>query len=76
MSESTGKFVAGALIGAAAGAIAGILLAPKSGKETRADITIKAKEYTATGKEMVVQGKKVVKGAIHDTAEKVAKKTS
>ena len=33
-----GKFALGALIGAAAGLVAGILTAPKSGKETRNDI--------------------------------------
>ena len=33
-----GKFALGALIGAAAGLITGILAAPKSGKETRAEI--------------------------------------
>jgi len=76
MSKSTGKFVAGALIGAAAGAIAGVLLAPKSGKETRADIANKAKEYAKTGKEYATKGEKAVKGAIHDAAEKVAEKTS
>jgi gas vesicle protein len=39
-----GKFVVGALIGAAAGLVAGLLTAPKSGKETRADIKEKAAE--------------------------------
>ena len=41
---STGKFLAGFLIGGAVGAIAGILLAPKSGEETRADIAKTSKE--------------------------------
>ena len=35
---SKGKFALGALFGAAAGFVAGILTAPKSGKETREDI--------------------------------------
>jgi gas vesicle protein len=39
-----GKFALGALVGAAAGLIAGILTAPKSGKETRGDIKAKAAE--------------------------------
>lgn len=39
-----GKFALGAVIGIVAGAIAGILTAPKSGKETRADIKAKANE--------------------------------
>lgn len=32
---STGKFIAGFLIGGVVGAVAGILLAPRSGEETR-----------------------------------------
>lgn len=39
-----GKFALGAIIGAAAGIVAGLLTAPKSGKETRADIKDKASE--------------------------------
>ena len=36
--SGAGKFFLGALFGAAVGAIAGILTAPKSGKETRKDL--------------------------------------
>jgi gas vesicle protein len=39
----TSTFLKGTIIGAAVGAIAGILLAPKSGKETQADIKRKVK---------------------------------
>lgn len=38
------KFVLGAFLGMAAGAVAGVLLAPKSGKETRDDLVDKAEE--------------------------------
>ncbi|MGL6057851.1 MAG: YtxH domain-containing protein [Culicoidibacterales bacterium] len=38
------KFLVGAFLGAAAGAVAGVLLAPKSGKETREDLAEKAEE--------------------------------
>lgn len=41
----TGKFIAGILSGAAIGAIAGILFAPKKGTDTRKDITDKSNEY-------------------------------
>lgn len=41
---SKGKFALGALFGAAVGVIAGVLTAPKSGKETRADLKKKANE--------------------------------
>jgi gas vesicle protein len=39
---SKGKIVAGVLIGTAVGLATGILTAPKSGKETRADLKVKA----------------------------------
>jgi len=46
-------FAIGALISAAAGYIAGILTAPQSGKETRADIKNKATEsYAAAEREL------------------------
>jgi len=38
MSKNSGKFFMAGVIGALAGAIGGLLLAPKSGKETRDDI--------------------------------------
>lgn len=38
MKDSTKKFALGAIIAGAAGYVAGILTAPKSGKETRKDI--------------------------------------
>jgi len=41
---SKGKFALGALFGAVVGLTAGLLTAPKSGKETRADIKAKAKD--------------------------------
>ncbi len=44
---SKGKFAIGALIGAAIGAAAGILTAPKSGKETREDLKKKADSVKA-----------------------------
>lgn len=47
------KFFLGAMIGAIGGAVAGILFAPKSGKETRKVIGDKAKEYAKEGKEIL-----------------------
>ena len=44
--NSGGKFFIGAAIGAAVGAITALLTAPKSGKETRADIKSKATEMS------------------------------
>ncbi len=41
---SKGKFAAGTIFGAIVGLAAGILTAPKSGKETRADLKMKAED--------------------------------
>ena len=43
-SSGAGKFALGAAIGTAVGGGAGILTAPKSGKETRQDVARKARE--------------------------------
>lgn len=52
-SGATGKIVLGTAIAAAAGYVAGILTAPKSGKETRDDIKNKASEvYAVAEKEL------------------------
>jgi len=59
--SGSGKFILGAAIGGAIGAIAGILSAPKSGKETRADIAKKAGEVKETADKKVEQGKEVAK---------------
>ena len=53
MDKRAKKFALGAVIAAAAGYVAGILTAPKSGKETRKDITDTAvKTYKTAEKEL------------------------
>jgi len=51
MKKSTGHFVLGAIFGMALGAIAGVLSAPKSGKETRAEIKAKGSKIYRDQKE-------------------------
>lgn len=51
MSNRTTDFLAGLLIGGLIGAAAGILYAPKSGKETREDIGRKTEEWMAKAKD-------------------------
>ncbi len=46
MSNSSGKVIAGFLLGAAAGLTVGLLFAPRSGAETRQNIEKKAKDYS------------------------------
>jgi len=74
MSDNKGKFILGAAIGAIAGAAAGILFAPKSGKETRKIIGDKAKEYAEKSKEMLDNGKVATKEKIKEVADTVSKK--
>ena len=50
MSSRSGDFIKGLLMGGLVGAIAGILYAPKSGKETREDIGKRAEEIMAKAK--------------------------
>jgi gas vesicle protein len=56
----TFSFFKGLFIGAIAGAAAGILLAPKSGKETQEDLKKLAKEYTEKAVDMYEATKKML----------------
>ena len=52
---SAGKFIAGFIVGGAIGAIAGILLAPKSGEETRQMLSDSAKDMIKKADETAKQ---------------------
>ncbi len=52
---SAGKFIAGFVVGGAIGAIAGILLAPKSGEETRQQLSKTAKDMIQKADETAKQ---------------------
>ncbi len=76
-NDGSGKFFLGAALGAIAGGITGILTAPKSGKQTRADIEREGKKFA---KKVQKEGKKIgskveteIKKA---TSGKTAKKNS
>ena len=56
----SGKFFIATMVGAVAGAIGGLLLAPQSGKKTREDI-----------KKVALKLSKEINGTIKDTKEKV-----
>jgi len=60
---SKNKFVIGTILGAAAGVVAGVLTAPKSGQETREDLKAKAaelKEETARRAQATKDAKKPI----------------
>ncbi len=73
---TTGKTVLTFLGGAAAGVLAGILLAPKSGKETREEIAKRATEITdEIGLALEANGQKIkslTNSAIAEVNKKVA----
>jgi gas vesicle protein len=65
-SDKTFSFFKGALVGAIAGAAAGLLFAPKSGKETREDIKKLALEIGDKGKDIYLQARKKVLTMVKD----------
>lgn len=73
-NKGSGKFILGAALGALTGAVAGILFAPKSGKETRKLIVDKTKEYGEKGKEMIEKGTDIAKDKIKEAADTISEK--
>ncbi len=55
-----GLLVVGLLLGAAVGAAAALLLAPKSGREVRDDLAARAKKARETANESLQQGREKV----------------
>lgn len=75
---SKAKFALGALVGAAAGLVAGFLTAPKSGKETREDLKRKANEIKDTTSEKVEKIRSQAEekaGEMRDRAEEMRIRT-
>ncbi len=67
---SVGKFLAGFAIGAAIGAVTGILLAPKSGEETREQLGQMASDIADKTEATVQDIKKRADNLISDAQEK------
>jgi gas vesicle protein len=70
MKDSTGKMILGVIIGAAVGAVAGILFAPDKGSVTRKKIADKAKETGDNLKETVTGKFEEVKDFVTETMDK------
>ena len=64
MGRDDGSFMKGILLGAAVGAAAGILFAPKPGAETRADIKKKAGELQEKSEDLYAQAQKAVSNRV------------
>ena len=69
---SKGKFGLGLLFGAAVGAVAGILTAPKSGKETRKELKEKAEEIGKVVKEKTSEAAENTEKVIDEVKEKTS----
>ncbi len=68
------KVGGGLLVGAAVGGMAGMLLAPKAGKETREDIKAKANEVQERTKEMIEETKERA-GEMYDKSRQMIGET-
>lgn len=66
-------FPIAAIVGAVAGVIAGVLVAPKSGKETRADIKEKADELKSKAEAEIDKAKTSASHVVEDTKKKLKK---
>lgn len=67
--HSGSKFAVGAFFGAIFGAIAGLLFAPRSGKETRADLKQRAETTRGTASERAEEIKQKAKEATDEARE-------
>ncbi|OGC70335.1 hypothetical protein A2415_05165 [candidate division WWE3 bacterium RIFOXYC1_FULL_39_7] len=64
------SFLTGVLFGAAVGAVLGMLLAPKSGKETQQDLKEKSEDLVKRGKEKASQIREQVEPVVNEIREK------
>ncbi|WP_276869303.1 YtxH domain-containing protein [Enorma massiliensis] len=69
------SFIVGATIGAAAGTIIGILVAPRSGAETRAMAADMANDAWDSARDMYEQGSEQARAAVSDFGPMVDAKT-
>ena len=67
---SAGKFLAGFLVGGAIGAVAGILLAPKSGEETREMIAKTSSEIYGKTEDSLKEIKEKAEVVVDDLQKK------
>jgi gas vesicle protein len=72
--NNSGKILAAAAAGIAAGAVLGILFAPDKGTETRKKITDQGKKIADGVKEKLNKGKEKLNGLKEDIAQTVKEK--
>ncbi len=72
--DSKGDFLAGVIVGTVVGAVAGILFAPASGKETRTRIAEKGKDVKEQAVITAKEKKEAVKSSSKDLINKLRDK--
>ena len=70
MGKQTGRFALATVVAAAAGYVAGVLTAPKSGKETRGDIKDAANKKITELEKLLKQKHTELSGLIQNVADK------
>ena len=72
MANGNGSsFITGFLIGGVVGAVVGIMLAPKSGSETRADLLEQSEALRVRGEELAARVRERVGPAVDSVRERV-----
>jgi gas vesicle protein len=71
-----GSFISGFLIGGLVGAIVGIMLAPKSGSETRAELIEQSEALRLRGEELAARVRERVGPAVDSVRDRVQPVTS
>ena len=70
-SDSGGSFIAGFLLGGIVGTLVGILLAPKPGSETRADLLVQSEALRERAEELAARVRERVGPAVEGVRERV-----
>ena len=70
-NDSGGSFVLGFLIGGLVGAAVGLLIAPKSGQDTRAELTERSEAWRNRAEEMAANLRERVGPAVDNARERI-----
>jgi len=70
-NDNGGNFITGFILGGLIGAIVGILMAPKAGSETRADLLVQSETLRRRAEELAAQAREQIGPAV----ERVATRT-
>jgi gas vesicle protein len=73
--NTTGKIITAAAIGAAIGAVAGILLAPHKGSKTRKKIGDESKKFIGEIKDAIAKGREKLTSLKEDIEQTIREKT-